>query len=616
MIKAQKVYAMISIARYIFYLFYITVSIGFSLIVGGSAFAQNRSEMLPVLPIISCSDLRYHLPQKVEGATTKVETKLLETEKGKFCQISGKIAPEIGFEIYLPTEKWTQRFIQSGCGGLCGMINASIGNANKCAIALDGQFAVAATDLGHKGQMGSPNEGAFADDLKKRIDFAYRANHLTTLFSKAAIATFYGQQPRYSYFSGCSDGGREALMEAQRYPDDFDGISAGAPAMLFQVQNSFFHAWTAAVNSRADGSHVLLASKLPVLHEAVLAHCDRLDGVNDGLLADPRLCHVKPEWVKCLARSKSQKKCLTSEEWEVVSKLYNAPFDSEGHHFLPSGVQPGSELQWTDFVPEKSDGKQMSGQMMASMANVVFLDADNKDKNIIGYPFTIKQLNRISELHPLNDATNTNLRDFAARGGKLIMWHGWSDTSIAPMISVAYYQAVQKEMGLKETDTFLRLFMIPGVSHCGGGDGFGQIDTLQALMHWVEAEIPPAQLNADKVAEFEFSKPFAHKKGKSEHEIMAIGGADGRGNVPGLKKAASPYARNGQPIIASRPIYPFPTISRYTGYGDIKQARNYRPSSNPLKNEIIEDWYGSFLLSPNFQKEYSVENGKLVSVNR
>ncbi|WP_146890994.1 tannase/feruloyl esterase family alpha/beta hydrolase, partial [Acetobacter oeni] len=457
------------------------------------AHAQNSapSQLSVVKPVTECSGLAAATPATVEGAGVTAQSKALTTAKGTFCHVTGIIAPSIGFEIDLPQDRWTQRFVESGCGGLCGMINASIGNASRCAPALNGEFVVAASDLGHKGKMGSPDEGAFAADPQKRIDFAYRANHLTAQYAQALIHTYYGQTPRYSYFSGCSDGGREALMEAQRYPQDFNGISAGAPAMLFQVQNSFYHAWGPTVNRRADGTAILLAGKLPVLHAAVIDHCDMLDGTRDGLLTDPRACHVRPEWVRCPTGAADTTRCLTPEEWSVVARLYEGPTDTAGHHFLPGGVQPGSEMGWDAFVPAEPNGRMMGVSMIRSMTPVVLQNPVPADSDAARYPFTTEQFSRVTALHPLNDATSTDLRAFAGNGGKLIMWHGWSDTSIAPMISVAYYKGVRNQMGAGPTDAFLRLFMLPGTEHCGGGDGFSQIDTLQALMTWVEAGKAP-----------------------------------------------------------------------------------------------------------------------------
>lgn len=551
---------------------------------------------LPIVqPVQSCQSLAQTALDGVTGAKTMLSTVEVSTTKGVFCEVTGTIAPSIGFKLDLPKTKWTQRYLQAGCGGLCGAINASIGNAGTCRPALDGEFAVAATDMGHASPgMMSPDQGAFAADPQKRIDFAYRANHVTALAAKALIHAYYGVPARYAYFSGCSDGGREALMEAQRYPDDFNGISAGAPAMLFQIQNSFFHAWSVAANLDQTGKAIMLAAKLPILHAAVIAHCDALDGVKDGLLSDPRACHVQESWVACKAGAANTANCLTPAEWGVAAKEYEGPVDSEGHHFLPGGVMPGSELMWTSFISATAGGMIMSAGLFQSMVPVVS-DSPTKAASAVGsFPFTVAEFQNLQALHGLNDATNPDLRAFSAHDGKLILWQGWADFSIAPMISVAYYRAVQAEMGAAATDRFLRLFMIPGVGHCGGGNGFQQVDTLRPLMAWVERGQKPKALIADQIAQTAMGGP--------------PGGSDGRG---GGMASLPPVAISNRPALASRPIYPFPAIAHYLGKGDPKLASSYGPAPSPVAASTPIDWYGAFMLKPGFQKDYTVKNGEL-----
>jgi feruloyl esterase len=227
---------------------------------------------------------------------------------------------------------------------------------------------------------------------------------------------------------------------------------------------------------------------------------------------------------------------------------------------------------------------------------VVFADATAEDAQAVHYPFTIAQYQRAIQRHGLNDATNPDLRPFANHGGKLILWHGWSDDSIAPMISIAYYRAVQKEIGVETADRFVRLFMIPGVGHCGGGDGFSQIDTLTPLMAWVERGHAPAEIVADKVA--------------------AASGGPGMGPGPdgrGGKAQSAPYAREKQAAVSSRPIYPFPAIARYSGSGDPAKDSSYIASPSPASDTNVLDWYGAELLRPGFQMNFTVSNGKLTT---
>lgn len=559
---------------------------------------------------VPCSTLSGVALHGALGTEIALQAVTVDTPKGSFCHVTGVIDPAIHLEVDLPVDHWTQRFLQVGCGGLCGMINASIGNAGTCQPALDGEFVVAATDLGHQAQMGAPGEGDFAADPQKRIDFAYRANHLSALAAKALIKAYYGQPQRFAYFSGCSDGGREAMMEAERYPEDFDGIAAGAPAMYFQIQNSLNHAWTQAANTRADGTKILQRAKLEILHAAVMEHCDTLDGVRDELLTDPRACKVDPKWVTCSSDTKDTASCLSPEEWTAANKLYIGPTDAQGRHFLPGGWQPGSELQWAggmfgDGLPPRQRREDDGGPtlspgpppprrgpgegMVASMAPVVFPTVTSADTNIADYPFTMEQFRRAIALHGLNDATDTDLRPFASRGGKLIMYHGWSDTSIAPMISVAYYTAVQRELGAAKVDRFLRLFMIPGMGHCGGGDGFPQFDTLSPLIAWVEQGEAPAMLVADKTGG------------------RGMGGPDGRGG----RQQTAPYAHPNQPAQASRPIYPFPELA-HAQANDLTTASAFVPAASDVTGPATQSWVGSDLLAGKAFPFYTVRDGKLV----
>ena len=205
------------------------------------------------------------------------------------CVVQGTLAPAVRFTVTLPEKVWSLRYVQLGCGGLCGRIDLQVPAAEGCAPLQSGQLAMGATDMGHSGE-----GGRFGLDAGARADFAHRAQHLTALAAKRLVQAYYGRAPGYSYFNGCSDGGREALVMAQRYPQDFDGIVAGAPALNFQVQNSLYHGWQVRANRGLKGEPILLADRLPLLHQAVLQACDVLDGVSDGLLSDPRACRFDP----------------------------------------------------------------------------------------------------------------------------------------------------------------------------------------------------------------------------------------------------------------------------------------------------------------------------------
>lgn len=568
-----------------------------------SAARADAYANLPVVkPVLSCADLAKadlthaaDTPAKVQSAT------VIDTAKGPFCKVLGNIEPSIGFEVDLPVEHWTQRYYQGGCGGLCGMRAAGISNASSCAPALNGEFVVAGDDMGHEGQMGGSGEAEFARDPQKRIDFAYRGNHATALVTKALIEAFYGQAPRYSYFMGCSDGGREALMEAQRFPEDFDGISAGDPAAMFQVQNSFYHAWNALSNKRADGTNILLPAKRTLMHDAVLSRCDTLSGVKDGLLQDPRACDFKPASLRCASGATDTSKCLTDEEVTVAEKLYAGATDGKGHRYS-FGAQYGGEAQWE--LARTATGTTMSeGMAGRSVSFVILPEVSPADADVSKFAFTDANFQRMAQLAPLYNATNTNLKPFAAHGGKLILWHGWSDTSITPGVSIAYYQGVQKFVGAVATDKFMRLFLLPGVGHCGGGDGYDQIDLLSPLMAWTERKQAPMQLIAGKSAQAQMGPPGG-------------GGPPAGPNGPpgGMSRMPGPIASPAPQLLATRPVYAYPYIPHYTGKGDPKDAANYTQVKSPVKLPQLFDSEAAKLIGPDNQKNYSVQDGKLIAI--
>lgn len=583
--------------------------------VGGTCLLPMRSSAaqgtnlaaLPVVkPVMSCEALgNVDVAHAIGAEVHDQKATLLQTPKGKFCKVTGQIAPAISFEVDLPMEHWTQRFLLGGCGGLCGMTHVGVSNAGACSPALNGEFVMAGDNMGHIGSMMGLAQGEFGKSPQQRIDFAYRANHVTTLAAKALTAAFYGQAPKYSYFVGCSDGGREALMEAQRYPKDFDGISAGAPAALFTVQNSFYHAWNVRGNQRADGTNILLQSRVGVLHDAVIRHCDTLSGVKDGLLEDPRTCHFDPAWVQCPAGQRDTSHCLTAEETQAALRLYKGATDAAGRPYIIGGPLPGSELQWA--LPSTARGESMSKGIAASaIAYVIPLQVDEKAADLTRFHFDDASFARMTELAPLYNAENTNLRPFHKHGGHLILWHGLADQSISPLNTIAYYQGVQQEMGAKQTDSFLKFYLLPGVGHCGNGEGFPQVDFLSPLMAWTEAGIAPNAILAEKttLGDGPMGPPL------SGHGKPPAGGQIHMASVP-----SQPYARPNAVAIASRPVYPYPYIAQYGGAGDVNNAENYRPVMSPVSLPMMFASHAASLIGPNNQKQYGVKGGKLVIEN-
>lgn len=580
----------------------LTLSLFFLLFTSASA-----AQTLPVVkPVRSCAQLgALSYSQEIDAVVKIADAKELKTAQGTFCKIRATLSPAIGVEVALPQAKWTQRILQVGCGGLCGNINLSLSNASGCVPAMNGEFVVAATNMGHSGSM---MDASWAEDPQKRIDFAYRANHVTAQFTKALTEAYYGQQQKYAYFMGCSDGGREALVEAQRYPHDFNGISAGAPASWFSMQNSFFHGWNLTANLRADGTPVLLQNRLALLHKAALMHCPTLSGVEDNILQNPYACTFSRSWIKQCAPSQQEKSdCLTAEELDVVEKLYRGASGHNGEQYVPAGLPIGSELRWP--IPATPGGSSMSEMMALPALQYVLLPGGKQNlAKVADFAFNSKNFARVAELAPLYNATNTDLKPYKAAGGKLIVWHGLADDSISPAGTIAYFKGVQQFMGAENVDAFMRLFMLPGVAHCGNGEGPDQVDLLTALMTWTEHGIAPDKLIVGK-AEHDDSMsdmpPAKSPAGKNP------AGQDASVQFHGVQKPSMPVAAPAAKAIYTRPVFPFPNIAVYDGKGNIYDAASYHAVKSNGYDKLILNKPISDMIGPDNQHIYKVMDGKL-----
>jgi hypothetical protein len=565
--------------------------------------AASAAQSLPaVQPVQSCTQLgsgsfRAGIDAKVHITGTQE----LKTEQGTFCKISATLSPDIGVEVALPQTRWTQRMLQVGCGGLCGNINLSLSNASGCAPAMKGEFVVAATNMGHTGSM---MDASWAEDPQKRIDFAYRANHVTAQFTKALIRAYYGKQQKYSYFMGCSDGGREALTEAQRFPHDFNGISAGAPAAWFSQQNSFFHGWNVVANLRADGTPVLLQNRLALIHEAALTHCPTLSGVKDGILQNPYACTFSRSWfTQCTPDQNDKSQCLTAEELNVVGKLYQGAAGNNGQQYVPGGLPVGSELRWP--VPATAEGSSMSEMMALPALQYVLMPGGKQNLGKVSdFLFNDQNFIRVAELASLYNATNTDLKPFKAAGGRLIVWHGLADDSISPAGTIAYFKGVQKFMGADNVDSFMRLFLLPGVAHCGNGEGPDQVDLLSALMSWTEQGKAPAKLMTGKTQPADMQPSPEQKDGTSSAKDASV-------QFHGIQKPSIPFATHPAVILYSRPVFPYPNIAEYNGKGDVRDPASYHAVKSEAYERIHLKSPISDMMGPDNQKNYTVKAAQL-----
>lgn len=542
-------------------------------------FAQGAPEGLAIVePVATCASLAAVDLSGIGGDGSAVTSATETTSDGiKVCLVEGKLAPQINFQVLLPTKTWTQRYLQVGCGGLCGSITLRSGASDGCKVLSDGGFVMAATDMGHSG--GMSDDGSWGLNRQQRVDFAFRAQHATADASEALIRAFYGQPQKYAYFNGCSDGGREALMEAMRFPDDFDGIVAGAPAMLFQVQNTLYHGWQAVSNTDAAGKILLTTGRLPILHKAVVAACDALDGATDGLVADPAACHFDIASVTCASGAADTSACLTPAEAEVARKFYEGPRDAKTGDWLTAGQpQYGSELNWAGvYVADSADGRMMSPMAALPVIRYLAFAEPRPDATLGSFAFTEETLNALRARHPLYDATSADLSAFQRAGGKLILWHGLADPHISPANTLALHKAMITHMGAQTVQDFERLYLLPGVSHCGNGEGPGNLDLLTAIMAWVESDHPPDAIMTRTASE------------GSDFGAPAFGGSE---KPIGEPKASAPSLPE-----MTRPVYPYPAVARYTGDGAVHDAASWT-KGGPAVVVRTRDWPGTDLFRP------------------
>ncbi len=438
-------------------------------------------------------------------ATKITEAKSVAADKGMraYCRVVGVMTPtadsEIALEVWLPAEGWNGKFLGVGNGGYAGSISRG-----GLVEAVRNGYASASTDTGHKATGGVDASWAL-NHPEKIIDFGHRAIHLMTVQGKALATAFYGSAPKRSYFSSCSNGGRQALMEAQRYPEDYDGIIAGAPA------NDWIHLMTNAAKNTAatlkDPASYIPADKLPAIQAAALSACDRNDAVADGVIENPAACRFDPAVLLC--KSGDAKTCLTAPQVKALQELYGGLKDAKGKQVYPgyalSGeAENGGWAAWiTGPAPEKSALHAFSTNFFKYM---VYNDPawDYKTFDVA------KDLPAARKMAVHLSATNPDLKKFHARGGKLILYHGWCDAAIPGQAVIDYYNSVVKKMGAKSTASFVRLFMVPGMQHCGAGAGpnnFGQggapkgeaaSNIAMALEQWVEKGTAPERIVAAK----------------------------------------------------------------------------------------------------------------------
>jgi len=484
-----------------------------------AALAQPKLPQIPVLAAAAVTSGSFTPP----GSTNAI------TGLPPFCRVAGVIAPtpesQIRFELWLPLEKWNGKFAGVGNGGWAGTISYP-----QLVEQLRRGYAAASTNTGHEAA-GGMNAARFAFEKPEQlVDFAYRSHHETSVAGKALTEAFYGSPPMRSYFVGCSSGGYEGLMAAQRFPDDYDGIVAGMPANNWtRLMAGDFDATLATF---AGGVNNLPPSALSVLHRGVIAACDAKDGVTDGVLEDPRACAFDPGTLACKA-GQDAAMCLAPAQIAAARRIYAGLKDPATGAQLYPGLAPGSEPFW----PNRDPGNPFPIPI-AHYKWLVFADP-NWDWTTFDFadPADMQAHQKAeARLAPILNATNPDLKAFRQRGGKLLQYHGWNDQLITPLNSIDYYESVVAFAGggadaLKDVQSFYRLFMAPGMAHCGGGTGPNAFDMQAVLERWVEQNIPPERIVATR----------------------AINGVVDR----------------------ARPLCPYPQIAVYKGTGDTNDAASF-----------------------------------------
>lgn len=490
----------------------------------------SRAELVPRRSCESMSQFRRKDVREIHAAP------LAATDSAPAnCRISGLLAPEIAFEISLP-ERWNGRFYMFGNGGLAGEALDDRMRVAQRDGAMQMGFAVAQTNTGHDSRK-EPGGSFVMSNPQKAIDYAYRAVNLTAVTAKAVTKSYYGKAVSRSYWSSCSNGGRQGLIEAQRYPADFDGVLVSSP-WVDQTGFTIGAMW----NQKALASARLTAAKMGLVATAVMARCDAVDGVKDGLIDDPRKCKfdAKTDVHACPA-GVDDDTCLTPAQSDAIMKVYSGPasngkpfftgfmFGSEGIVAAGPGGGPGVSGWMNWIVPTAPDGRSGDFSLAENIMRYLVSTPPRPTYDYLTFDYD-RDIGRLEAWGKKVNANDTDLSRFRRRGGKLLMTYGWADPVLQPMMGVTYYEQAVARNG-PGTPDFFRLFMVPGMGHCGGGYGTDRFDSLTALVEWVEKGKAPDSLRATRVV--------------NDREVR------------------------------SRPLCPYPQVARYSGQGSVDEASNF-----------------------------------------
>jgi feruloyl esterase len=486
----------------------------------------------PAAEASACSALPEMDLSNIQDAPTQVlSATIVKAADGSpaFCKVEAYVYPEVGIEVHLPLVKdWNGKLIMAGNGGWAGVLSGG-----ACDQHLKRGYACVTTDTGHRGR-GDDGLWAF-DNLPAQVDFGYRAIHVATLAARSIVSRYYSNDAQRAYFMSCSTGGYQGMVEAQRFPWDFDGIIAGAPDMD-EADLTMREVWAQRSFFDKAGKPILDDGAIGILHQAALDQCDMDDGVKDGLISNPVECSFDPS--KLLCKTGETQRCLNASQVEAAKRIYNGPPHTQER--AVRGALPGSEIVWKFGMDSKYTDSLFQYMIYGTSPGWSSATYD------FGHDY--KRLGMAA----LYTDTNPDLRRFKAAGGKLLVYQGGNDVVEMPTAIADYYETVEKVMGgLEPTQDFFRLFIIPGMNHCGGGVGASSIDYLSYLENWVEQNHAP-----DKMIGAHVSDSYLD-------------------SLPEASRSVTFPLDPKIPLSFTRPMYPYPRFAKYAS-GDPNDAASFR----------------------------------------
>ncbi len=521
----------------------LTALVGAAALCGSAAMAGVGTASAQPVGRAGCAALAGTALRSVEDWPARITNSSRVAPQGgpASCDVRGTITVTakrstsvIRFQVQVP-EEWNGRYVQVGGGGFCGSIPTASGSG--AGYVADG-YAVASDDSGHQG---SALDGSFAyDNDAAELTWGRLSEHLTSVVAKRVVAHLQGSSPAYSYFVGCSTGGRQALVEAQQFPDDFDGIVAGAPANRQSQLAPLSQGVRELQNRTADHRVILDGAAAGVVRQSVLDRCDGADGLADGIVADPRQCRVDLTTLECA--EDGQTGCLSDEQVAVLDEWYHSPRASRGRELYPGGLPLGSEGGWPGLDIGSDTSLSGSGQYAEQVLRYLAFPRDPGPSYSL-YDFDPRRdAGRLHATDHLYNADSTNMKAFQRRGGKLISWQGFADPLITPFGLIQYYEDVVRADGnsLRRTQQWYRTFFLSGVYHCAGGPGPSHVDWLGAIREWVE-------------------------RGQAPQRVIATKGGDAS---------------------LTRPVYPYPLQAAYRGAGDPNDPDSFSPVVGPRGREV------------------------------